>query len=268
MEKPLINFRNGTNFLRYHYFYGDFYYILTAFQISTIFTILYGVIDWVIDRKFRFPQGWNIVLVLIISFILSIIFLRLFFSIKRIILIKAGLGASVLSVVLHTGIFLCLESSASSFGLGIILIVTVIIVYILLDRRMGRVNIFPNRISITDPKIGQVDLYYSQMVKVKWMEGTLETNLTPDLQAKKMLIVTPLEYYFIGEDFKIHFFYVMIEMANEIYIIQPASYRNAFAQNSRNGWIETWRWDGTKFPPNGWDVEYIKADLKKKGLID
>ena len=132
---------------------------------------------------------------------------------------------------------------------------------------MGRVNIFPNRISITDPKIGRVDLYYSQMVKVKWMEGTLESNLTQDLQAKKLHIVTPLEYYFIGEDFKIHFFYVMIEMPQEIYIIQPASYRNAFAQNSRNGWIETWRWDGSKIPPKDWDVNKVKAELHQKGLL-
>ncbi len=113
-----------------------------------------------------------------------------------------------------------------------------------------RIKLYPDRVSV-----GKLVLYYQDMKEVKWGVGSLERTrreLTPGQQAKPLKVLTPLLFESHDKDFSISYYYTVIEMPKVVYVIQPVFWRNSLAQNLRNGWIETWRWDGSTEPPAGW----------------
>ncbi len=113
-----------------------------------------------------------------------------------------------------------------------------------------RIKIYPDRVTI-----GNLVLYYRDMTVVKWGVGSLERTkqeLTPAQQTKPMEILSLLLFESRGKDFSISHYYAVIEMPEKIYVVQPVFWRNSLAQNLRNGWLETWRWDGSTEPPEVW----------------
>jgi hypothetical protein len=254
MEKPLLNLRNGVNFLRYHYFFGDFYYYLVVSQITILIGLVAGAIDLLIDRKFTWSLLTTLIVLGILFISLSILIHKVFFEITLNIILKSAGIATLIGLGFFSGFYLVFSpDSNSSFAiLGYVILTGSIMGYIHIERSIGRINIFPNRVTIQQKGLKDLVFYYKDITNVKMLEDHLEKNLTPEVKAQNVQVLTKIVPYSEGEDFTIYHFYPLIEHQGTAYILQPEVYMNTFAQNVINGWKETWRWDGTKVMPIGW----------------
>ena len=241
--------RSGLNRLRYAYYCTyNFYYFLGCM-------IGGGVAIVILGSYFQYGFLPTPALLLISAFagsFLTLLVLKTFLCLPRQPFRRAGLfGGLVAFLVVCWGLlfpllgrFLLLDGLHA----GIFAILTSIVGFQI--ARMKRIKIYPDRITI-----GKLVLYYRDMVEVKWGVGPLERTkqeLTLSQQSKPLDILTPLLFESRGKDFSISYHYALIEMPTKIYVIQPVFWRNSFAQNVRNGWLEKWRWDGATEPPAEW----------------
>jgi hypothetical protein len=252
MEKPLLNLRSGVNFLRYHYFFGDFYYLLLVSQICLIIGGIWGVLGGIISKGFLLTPLITFLLAIILFFLMAIGVLKVFFVLSTAITFKSCCAAALFGGFFVIGLLFLFSGGLQNALLGLILFIIILGVYLAFDCRVGRINIFPNRIEISVHGNSKLIIYYRDLTMVKWVDGPLEQILTPKLKTKQIKTLSLITLYSTGEDFVIHLFYVLFELETVCYVVQPATYQSAFAQNARNGWIEKWRWDGSKLPPPGW----------------
>lgn len=242
----------GVNRVRYWYFSSfDFYYFLggllgvaTGIIVSLFFLNQSGLFSflWAIT----FPVG--ILTTLLIG--------RTFFSIDRPRSIQAGITGGATGLLSSYGLALLLYSpSPIGYFLGGLMVTVCIAWTIFHFSRAARVLIFPNRIII-----GDLALHFKDFVNVDWGVGTLEEvtgRFSAEQKAKKLEVLTPLAFESGGKDFTLYHFYVLMETTDTIYVAQPIFWRNSFAQNVKNAWLEGWRWDGSTTPPIDWEPQKL-----------
>lgn len=254
MEKPVINFRKGVNFLRYHYFFGNTFYYMISCQYCMIFCIILEILDNGLDLLPSVAIIWKYLIYCVIFTLITIFILTFFLKVAKKIIGISILINNLLGLVLFSGlnILFNLPSNLLLKIVALLMICLCFIVYLTFEYTAGRINIFPDRITFKKPRVRKITLYYKDMVKVRWISGSIEENMKPEWKNKNPEVLTSIKLYEEIDNFTIYYHSIMIEMENKIYFMQPETNRDSFVQNVRNGWLETWRWDGTKIPPTGW----------------
>ncbi len=264
MEKPfvLFNLGRGVNHIRYHYFYGKLYPIYANMQKISLITLVFMLIDWGPDHILGISLPIYLIIMFSMGFVFSFGMLSLFYTTDlKDNIISSGIVGGY-NFILATGIFYLLHSyqhgtteqglliNTTNLILGIIFILLATGIYIYLYFNTGRITIYPNRIEC-DGNIFMLD----RVKKVMYNTGELETHTPQEFQGKDLRILTPLHFIDEYEDCDILHHYVFLEYDDtNVYVMQPLTYRNHFAGNARNAWLEDWRWDGKrKTPPEGWE---------------
>lgn len=250
MEKPLFNLRSQRNYLRYHYFYGYAYYFVQSFEF-TVFGILIVILtEKILDQRFTVDSSILILIVDGICFGATLLIQK--------VTLNPPIRIWILTVVMNTILahFLCygllhlddLRGLTLSISLGI---------YLIAASRVGRINLYPDRMEIIRGWRKLYSLPYAEVRSVLWASDPVSTRFPAEAQKIPIIIVTPIELETQGEDFTIYHYYVYISTEKVALILQPLLYRSQFAQNAYNGWIEEFRWGGEnvklKVPPNGWE---------------
>jgi hypothetical protein len=235
----------GINKLRYAYYCSfDFYYFIAAL-VGAAVAILF------VALQLRYA-AWPIPVILAVAvpcgISLALFVLKLLFSMDRGALRRAGVFGGLHAALCAGGFGLLWDPAAATFAMvGAILAgvgVGGVVWHIV---RAKRIKIYPNRLCI-----GRLVCFFPDMLEVKWGVGSLEQarqELTEVQRAKPFCVLTPLLFESTWTNFSLSHYYIVIEMPDAIYIAQPVFWRNSFAQNARNGWLETWRWDGSTQPP-------------------
>jgi hypothetical protein len=241
MKAPVKN----INHLRYAYYCSfDFYNFLGTLVGA-------GIAAVVVDLQFTY-RLWNIALsvptAILSGFFLSLLTLKTFFCIEQRAWYRAGVYGGLNAIPCSIGCYFLFENASSLFLVsGLVLVAASAAWVIATYARSQRIKIYPNRIII-----GKQAFHYNEMVNVIWGVGPLDRtkkDLNEEQRQKAFEILTPLLFESAWKDFSLSHYYILIEMPDTIFVTQPVFWRNSFAQNARNGWLETWRWDGTMMPP-------------------
>jgi len=253
--------------VRYHYFYGDLYPIYANVQNTIPFALIFALIDWAPDRQLGLSIPAAVGLIAGISTIFSWIILRLFYTTNEDQNRNAPLAVGAFNAIWATGVYnlfslgtgLNASDQSVRLGVGIAFVVLAAGIYAYLFARVGRITIFPNRI-----KVNNRVFYLDQ---VKWVEYNvmeLEENVPKVFEGKELVVLTPLHYIDEYEDIDILHNYVLLEYKDGVvYVMQPMTYRNHFAGNARNAWLEDWRWEGTQtVPSEDWDKHQRLQEAK------
>src|SRR5271157_3072898 len=235
----------GVDKLRYAYYCSfDFYNFLgSAVGTAWAFLVAYLQIEY---------QLWNLALTVAMAilggFFLALLVLKTFLCMDQKSFYTAGACGGISAIPWAIGIYLLFENVSAILQLIGAAFIAIGITWIALNvARAQRIKIYPNRIVI-----GKHTFHYQDMVKVQWGVGALERtqkDFSEDQQQKPLEILTPLLFESVWKDFSLSHYYIVIEMPEKMYVAQPVFWRNSFAQNARNGWLETWRWDGSTQPP-------------------
>jgi hypothetical protein len=238
----------NINHLRYSYFWGWEFFNYTTLLMGAIFGIG-NFLKVGLDASHEWSDYWlGFGITLLLCGILSPFLLKLFLNPNRQQFIKASVLGIINGLLMYVGFYGFFF--INELGWKIVLAFGIIIAafFILFSRsKLTRVRIYPNRVSI-----GNMTLYYKDFVKVKWGCGNVEDNLTDQMKTKPLKILSPLVFEESGKDFTIYHYYIIIETKDCVYVAQSLYNRNQLCQNIRNGWLESWRWDGTTVPPEGW----------------
>lgn len=238
----------GVNKLRYAYYCSfHFYYVLgglSGMGVAILFIALYV--------KFAvLPLPAIFIIASFAGFFLTLLVLKTFLGMDRRPLLLTGVLGGVVALTSAWGLLWAVAGGdVVSQAAGVIVFVLIGGIVILQLALARRIKIYPDRVII-----GKLVLYYRDMKMVKWGVGSLERTkqeLTPTQQANPLEVLSPLLFESRGKNFSISYYYAVVEMPEKVYVVQPVFWRNSFAQNIRNGWLETWRWDGTTEPPIGW----------------
>ena len=234
--------------VRYRYVYGENYFYFLATASGIVFSVVYSLIINAFS-DFIFWDLWVYALIVfVVSPVISYFVIRFFFKLEKMQNIRLAVSGCVFAVFTMLSMYTILFSNESDLiTFSIVFLIAVGIGCLSFYLTVGRVRILPNRIYI-----GKLELYYKDMVRVKWGVGEIQRNLTPEMKEKPLEVLTPIVYEESGEDFTIYHYYIIIEMPSVVYICQSLYFRNSLCQNIRNGWIETYRWDGSTEPPAGW----------------
>ncbi len=238
----------GVNKLRYAYYCSfEFFYFLggvTGAGTAVLFVTLYV--------QFTFlPIPFVIAISGLAGCFLTLLLLKTFFCMASRPFLLAGVVGGLVALCITCGLAWVILPTDVIYKVagGILLAVVAGLVMIQLAGAK-RIKIYPDRVMV-----GKLVLYYRDMKVVKWGVGSLERTkqeLTPAQQSKPLEVLTPLLFESRGKDFSISYYYAVIEMPANIYVVQPVFWRNSLAQNVRNGWLEAWRWDGATEAPAGW----------------
>jgi hypothetical protein len=250
MEKPLINFRSKRNYLRYHYFYGNAYYYLQAFEFTLLVLVGVLAIDYLPDHQWLWDPLVMLLLVDGICCALTLVVLKLALNPPPRIWILVTLSNTFF---VHWIAYGCLYGNDLR---GLTLLISVFL-YGLTASQVGRINLFPDRMVIYQGWRKLYTLFYNEIQSVQWSVEPVANRYPADTQKIPLIILTPIELETHGEDFTIYHYYVYIATKNQTLILQPLLYRSQFAQNAYNGWIEDFRWTGEnvklKMPPSSWE---------------
>lgn len=255
MEKPVINLRTGINFLRYHYFFGNQFYFMISSQYCLFFCLIFEILNYTFNILPSIVIAWRYLIYCGVFSLITIFILTLFFKVSKKIMGISILISNVLGATLFSGLNLLMNwGSNISLGIvGLLLICLVFSIYSYFESTTGRINIFPNRITFKKTGMKKLIIYYKDMIKVRWISGSIEENMKPEWKNKNPEVLTPIKLYEEIDNFTIYYHSIMIELENKIYFMQPETNRDSFVQNVRNGWLETWRWNGNKKMPEGWE---------------
>ena len=244
----MYHLAGNINHLRYSYFWGLEFFNYTTLLLGAIIGIG-NFLKIGLDSLHQWSDfWWGVVFTVILCGVISPFLIKLFLNPTRSQFIKAsllGIFNGVLMFVGFYGFFF-----VSEIGWKIVLVFGIIIgaIFIVYSRsKLTRVRIYPNRVLI-----GDMTLFYKDFVKVKWGCGAVEENLTDQMKTKPLKILSPLVFEESGKDFTIYHYYIIIELKEVVYVAQALYNRNQLVQNIKNGWLESWRWDGTTVPPEGW----------------
>jgi hypothetical protein len=241
--------RNPINKIRYRYVIGNIYFQYLA-SVLGIFVGIVFYFAFITSILKNFIPFWADLLILLpISWVCVHLLVDVFLKMTPELRFRTVAIGCITCYLTFIGFSLLSNSNTINFQIiGIVLLVIDIIISGLFYHKVIQVRIYPNRI-----QIGKLILYYQDMIIAKWGEGKkIIKNLNERQQQKPLEVLSPLIHEEHGKDFTIYHYYIIIEMANVVYVAQPVYFKSSFVQNIRNGWIETWRWDGTTIMPEGW----------------
>ncbi len=238
----------GINKLRYSYYCSfQFYYFFgcaLGIGVAILFLTLYVQTVFLPLPAIIIPSS-------LVGSCLTLLVLKTFLCMDRQPFLYTGLLGGGVAGVATWGLISTLTGEDEILQVAGAILLVIITGHLALQiAAADRIKIYPDRVTI-----GKLVLYYRDMKVVKWGVGSLERTrqeLTPAQQTKPLEVLTPLLFESRGKDFSITYYYSVIEMPEKIYVVQPVFWRNSLAQNLRNGWLETWRWDGSTEPPAGW----------------
>ena len=269
MEKPPIPIGRGKNRIRYHYFFGNLYPIYVNLPYTFILSLLLTIPDW--GGSFyliQFP------VFLILSSLLSLLIIKLFFTIENSLAIRSSLIVALCNILpLLIMVFYYTAQIELFVGFSFLTLLILIIFY----KKVGRITIYPNRIVVKNAEDYTADFYgtgvdfsssnkksnyvykFDELKRVRWGIGKIKTSI-PSEYKDKIKIITPLHYEDEDDDCIIYFHYVYVELdIKVVHVLQPMVYRNHFSKNAKYGWLENWRWDGKlKLPPKDWEIQESK----------
>jgi hypothetical protein len=244
--------------VRYRYVFGENYFYFLASSTGILFSIVYSLFINLFCDYILWDLWVYALIVFIVSPVLSYFVIRFFFKLSRmqnIMLALLGCVFAVISILSLYTLFFSNESDLILVSIMFLFLVGIGPLYFYIT--VGRIRILPNRIYIN-----KLELRYDKMVLVKWGVGEVARNLTAEMKQKNIEVLTPIVFEESGEDFTIYHYYTIIEMPTIVYVAQALYFRNSLPQNIRNGWIETWRWDGSTVMPEGWEPDPEKAHIK------
>ncbi len=240
---------NPLNKVRYRYALGNQYYAYLGACIGGFWGLIFNRILIGTDLRNYIPLWAGLLLLIPLGWICIHFSVDIFLKMTPDLRIKTVTVGLVNCYLIFIGIDFLLISNSILFPImGWFFIIVGCTICILIYRKVIQMRIYPDRI-----RLGKLILYYRDILCAKWGEGKdFAKNLNEQQKNKTMKVLTPILHEEHGKDFTIYHYYIVIEMPDIVYIAQPVYFKSSFVQNIRNGWIETWQWDGSTQMPDGW----------------
>ncbi|MHA1680966.1 MAG: hypothetical protein ACTSUE_08150 [Promethearchaeota archaeon] len=129
---------------------------------------------------------------------------------------------------------------------GAAMIVLGTLVVSVLFARHGKVGIFTDGV-----KIGKRSFKYEDVIAISHGTGPVEKSIPREGMGKELIVLTPIEYEYVGKDFGIYHVYMYLVTADAVYVAQSLNRQSNMAQDALNAWVRhgAWNQDARDPPP-------------------
>jgi hypothetical protein len=165
----------------------------------------------------------------LLSFVITFVVTRTFFYVYR----SGGVIAGIKSIFMPCMLALSINLFYLSFIFPAIM-VSIIPIFIVAYhwKDIHSIKLYTDGFTV-----GKMEFHYGLIQDVQYATGKpIESRIPETGGGTEMIILTPIDFEFIGDDYGIFHHYLMVVMETKVYVIQPLRNKDAFAANVRNAY--------------------------------